>query len=90
MEAGFAVEPAIRFSKIDVNKDNDNEGPNGFDQGEYRGGQSGSEFTIGVNAYWNGHKNKTQLAYTSWQGEEPVSGDKADAKVITLQHQVTF
>ena len=90
LEMGFAVEPAIRISEVDLNKDVDNEGPNPFNQGEYRAGQSGTEFTIGVNAYWNGHANKTQLAYTSWQGEEPDSGDKADAKIITLQHQVTF
>jgi hypothetical protein len=90
LEAGFAIEPAFRLSEVDLNKDVDTEGPVPFNQGEYRAGQSGTEFTIGVNAYWNGHANKTQLAYTSWQGEEPVSGDKADAKVITLQHQVTF
>ena len=79
LEAGFAIEPAIRFSKVDLNKDDDTEGPNPFNQGEYRAGQSGSEFTIGVNAYWNGHANKTQLAYTSWVGEEgfnnPATGN---------------
>ena len=91
LEAGFAIEPAARFSKIDLNKDNDEEGPNPFNQGEYRTGQSGTEFTIGINAYWNGHANKTQLAYTSWKGEDAAAGaDAADAHVITLQQQVTF
>lgn len=91
LEAGFAIEPAVRFSQIDLNKDNEEEGPNPFNQGEYRAGQSGTEFTIGVNAYWNGHANKTQLAYTSWKGEDAAAGaDAADAHVITLQQQVTF
>ena len=92
MEMGFALEPAVRISKIDLNKDdNETTAQRGvFDQGEFRAGQSGTEFTIGVNAYWNGHANKTQLAYTSFQGEEPASGDKSKAKIITLQQQVTF
>ncbi len=93
MEMGFAIEPAIRFSKIDLNKDVDQEGGAPFNQGEYRTGASGKEFTFGVNAYWNGHANKTQLAYTSWTGEEgatAATGDKGKAHVITLQHQVTF
>lgn len=92
LEAGFAVEPAIRFSKIDLDKDDPTtESVGTFNQGEYRTGASGSEFTIGVNAYWNGHANKTQLSYTSWKGEHEGSGtEKADAHVITLQQQVLF
>ena len=93
MEQGFAIEPALRFSKIDLNKDVDQEGGAPFNQGEYRTGASGTEFTFGVNAYWNSHANKTQLAYTNWTGEEgttSATGDKAKAHVITLQHQVTF
>lgn len=93
MEQGFAIEPALRFSKIDLNKDVDQEGGAPFNQGEYRAGASGTEFTLGVNAYWNSHANKTQLAYTKWTGEEgatAATGDKAKAHVITLQHQVTF
>ena len=91
LEAGFAIEPAVRFSMIDLDKDVDDEGPNPFNQGEYRAGQSGEEFSLGLNAYWNGHANKTQLAYTSWKSEGAPDGEEeSDAHIITLQHQVTF
>lgn len=90
MDAGFAVEPAIRFGKVDLDKDVDTEGPNPFDQGEYRAGQSGQEMGVAVNFYWNGMSNKTQLAFNSWQGEESAAGDKSKAKIFTLQQQVTF
>lgn len=90
MDAGFAIEPAIRFGKVDLDKDNDSEGPNPFDQGEYRAGQSGAEWGIGVNFYWNGMSNKTQVAFNSWQGEEAAAGDKSKARIFTIQQQVTF
>ena len=47
---------------------------------------SGSEIDLGLNLYWNGHANKTQLAYTSWKAED---GD-GRAQAFIAQHQVTF
>ena len=47
---------------------------------------SGSEIDLGLNLYWNGHANKTQFAYTSWQAED---GD-GRAHAFIAQHQVTF
>ncbi len=90
-EQGFAIEPALRISKIDLNKDVDGDNSGTIDQGEYRTNRSGNELTFGVNAYWNGHANKTQLSYTSFTGEEGNAGtEKMKAHIITLQQQVTF
>ena len=90
LDNGLVLEPALRFSKIDNDKDVDGDANAVFGSGEYTGSNSGTEFSIGVNAYWNGHKNKTMLAFTSFTGESPAIGDAAKAKVITLQHQLTF
>lgn len=85
---GEAIEPALRFSKYDTNKDIDNVAENwavaagGF----VEHGQSGTEFDVGVNYYMNGHGNKFQLSYTRWSPEE---GD-AGANIIRLQHQLNF
>lgn len=93
MDQGFAIEPAIRFHKVDLNKDLD-EGAvsTKYASGEWQAGRiSGSEFDIGVNFYWNGNANKTQLEYSNWKGENPsATGDAIKAHVITLQQQVTF
>lgn len=47
---------------------------------------SGNEIDIGLNLYWNGHANKTQLTYTSWKAEE---GD-GRASAFIAQHQIQF
>ena len=47
---------------------------------------SGSQFDIGVNLYWNGHANKTQIGYMMWTAE---SGS-AEASAFYVQQQVTF
>lgn len=47
---------------------------------------SGNEIDLGVNFYWSGHTNKTQLTYQSWKAE---AGDGA-AQAVIVQHQVTF
>ncbi len=97
MESGFAIEPAIGFGKVDLNKDSDEGGIAAavFNSGEWQSGRvSGSQFEIGVNFYWNGHANKTQLFYTNWKGEDSAAAAPNDsapkAHVITLQQQVTF
>ncbi len=57
----------------------------GLDSGSTNLG-SGNEIDVGLNLYWNGHANKTQLAYTSWTAE---SGE-GRAHAFVVQHQVTF
>ena len=47
---------------------------------------SGNQIDLGLNLYWNGHANKTQLAYSRWTAE---SGP-ANAHAFTVQHQLTF
>ncbi len=98
-ETGLVVEPAARYGKVDLNKDQDEGGAvtNKFSEGEWRSGRvSGSEIVLGLNLYWNGNANKTQFAYTMWKGENPsgasvaTSGDAPKASVFTIQQQVTF
>lgn len=47
---------------------------------------SGAQFDIGVNLYWNGHANKTQIGYMTWTAE----AGSADARAFYVQQQVTF
>lgn len=91
VQAGYAVhlpdetvlEPALRFTAIDLNTRNDNEtapfGGNEF-------GVSGRQVDVGLTWFLNGHANKLYLAATWWQAER---GD-ADATVIRLQNQFQF
>lgn len=84
------VEPALRFSKIDNNKDNSNEGAN-YGAADY--GASGRQIEIGMNAFFNGHKNKLAIEYVNWVGEEGAAAptDNAPtAHILRLQHQLWF
>jgi hypothetical protein len=95
LESGLIVEPAIGYGVVNLNKNLDEGGVAAhlYKQGEWQAGQvSGSQFELGVNLYWNGHANKTQIAYTKWNAEEnaSVNGDSPDASVFTIQQQVTF
>lgn len=83
MENGHVIEPAIRYTMIDNNTDDDNEA-SVYGNGD--NGGSGSQFDIGVNYYINGHSNKLQLAYQSWTAED---GD-GTASIIRLQQQLNF
>lgn len=47
---------------------------------------SGNQFDIGLNLYWNGHANKTQISYSRWTAEK---GDGA-AQAVIIQHQIQF
>jgi hypothetical protein len=80
---GTVLEPALRFTAIDLNTRNDSEtapfGSNDF-------GVSGRQYEAGLTWYLNGHANKLALAATWWQAEQ---GD-ADATIVRLQHQFTF
>jgi len=91
MDAGFVIEPAVRYGNSNVNKDTD-EGTNPY-RGEWDASSiSGQEFGVGVNFYWNGTKNKTQIAYTDWTGEDSATAglDKPKAHVFTVQQQISF
>jgi hypothetical protein len=95
MESGLIVEPAIGYGLVNLNKNLDEGGVAAhlYKQGEWQAGQvSGSQFELGVNLYWNGHANKTQIAYTKWTAEDnaSVNGESPDASVFTIQQQVTF
>lgn len=47
---------------------------------------SGRQVDVGVNLYWNGHANKTQISYQAWKAEE----GEGVARAILVQHQVQF
>ena len=84
------VEPALRFSKIDNNKDNSNEGAN-YGAADY--GASGRQIEIGMNAFFNGHKNKLAIEYVNWVGEEGAAApnDSAPtAHILRIQQQLWF
>ena len=84
------VEPALRFSKIDNNKDNSNEGAN-YGAADY--GASGRQIEIGMNAFFNGHKNKLAIEYVNWVGEEGAAAptDNAPtAHILRIQQQLWF
>ncbi len=95
IQAGYAlplgdafIEPAIRYTKIDLNKDNDAEGSNFGSKLDY--GASGSQIEGGVTYYISGHNNKLQLEYLNWQGEENAAGDKASADIVRAQWNLDF
>jgi hypothetical protein len=95
LESGLIIEPAIGYGVVNLNKNLDEGGVAAhlYKQGEWQAGQvSGSQFELGVNLYWNGHANKTQIAYTKWNAEENsnINGESPDASVFTIQQQVTF
>lgn len=89
IQAGYAfpmgdtvLEPAVRISSYDANDTVDSTDPFGTNDS----GASGDQIEVGLNWYLNEHKNKLQLAYTSWEAEE---GD-ADASIIRAQWQLSF
>lgn len=94
VQAGYAlplydgvIEPAIRYTAIDLNKDNDTENAV-FGKKDY--GNSGTQIDVGVNYYIHGHNNKVQVAYTNWTGEENAAGDEASADIYRVQWQLNF
>ena len=84
------IEPALRFSKIDNNKDNSNEGVP-YGGADY--GASGRQIEVGLNAFFNGHKNKLAIGYINWVGEEGAAAptDNAPtAHILRIQQQLWF
>ncbi len=91
LQAGYAlpwndtvVEPALRVSYIDLNK-NDNNETGAFGAADY--GTSGTQLELGVNWYLNKHNNKLQAAWTNWDGE---AAGKAKADIVRVQWQLAF
>jgi hypothetical protein len=90
------LEPCVRAQLIDFDADEDSEAVNyavsadaaraisAVTNKDY--GNSGEQFDLGVNAYFNGHANKLSLVYTHWDAED---GD-AQADILRLQHQIAF
>ncbi len=79
----YAIEPALRYTKIDNNRANTSENTV-YGNGE--NGNSGKQYDIGLNFYWRGHDVKTQVAFTSWKAE----AGQGDAKIVRVQQQLNF
>ena len=47
---------------------------------------SGAQWDVGINLYWNGFANKTQIGYQRWSSE----AGEADASAFYVQQQVMF
>lgn len=96
LENGPVVEPGIRFQRADqisgdptvAENSAASKSANLYPNGEFGkdGGVSGTEAGVVLNAYWNGHKNKTQLAFN----QARALNDQGLARFVTLQHQVLF
>lgn len=84
--AGVVFEPALRGSILDKNIDADEFPSNYSSSVEAETGASGYTSEVGLNIYFNGHKNKIQLALQHWDAE---NGD-ANANILRLQHQFSF
>lgn len=78
----FVIEPALRLALVDADIDEDEEKT--VYKGE--GGASGTYLDVGVNFYYAGHSNKTQVALTSFA---PEDGD-GNAIIFRIQHQLDF
>ena len=90
---GPVLEPALRLQWADVHSHrgvptaNDiGANPALTENGEFTGKNSGREWAVGLNAYWNGHKIKTQLAFT----ESRAAVEEARTRFLTLQQQMLF
>ena len=86
MESGYVIEPAVRYMERDDNRSTNTVASAVYGSGNDNGGD-GSTIDIGMNLYFNGHANKLQLAYQMWEGER---GDNPSARILRLQHQVSF
>ena len=88
LDNGLIVEPALRFSWIDLDTTlsdygNAATGGRGY---TFENGGAGTYVDIGFNTYFAGHNHKLQAALQFWNAAE---GD-ADAVVFRLQHQLSF
>lgn len=102
VQAGYAMasgitlvpvlEPAVRYAVINKDVDNDASAIDGATYGAADYGNSGRQIEIGLNAYFNGHKNKLAVEYVRWTGEEPSTANTQapTANILRVQHQLWF
>jgi hypothetical protein len=83
---GIVVEPALRGAMLDKNTHAEAPIAAYSSSAEAEHGNSGYEGEVGVNIYFNGHKNKLQLAFQRWESEN----SDANANIVRLQHQFSF
>jgi hypothetical protein len=94
IQAGYAfplgddvIEPAFRFSKLDLDKDDVGETDTNITYGTADYGNSGRQIELGVNYYFRGTTTaKFQLGYQNWKAEQ---GD-AKASIYRAQMQLSF
>jgi Phosphate-selective porin O and P len=86
------IEPAVRYAVIDRDTDNDGSAIDGTTYGAADYGNSGRQIEIGLNAYFNGHKNKLAVEYVRWTGEESGTANTQapTANILRIQHQLWF
>jgi hypothetical protein len=84
--AGVVFEPALRGSILDKNIDDEAVIKSYSSSVEAETGNSGYTSEVGLNIYFNGHKNKLQLAFQRWDSEN----SDASANILRLQHQFQF
>ena len=82
LESGAVVEPALRFTLVDNDTDDDNE----LSVLEEEGGESGTYIDLGVNYYINKHNNKFQAGIQIFSAED----GEGDATVFRIGHQLEF
>ena len=92
----MVVEPGLRVQRADQISGDPTVAENSsasksadiYPNGEFGkdGGVSGTEWGVVVNTYWNGHKNKTQVAFN----QARALNDQGLARFVTIQHQVLF
>jgi len=91
---GWVIEPGLRVALIDLDTDADEAANYGGDIGTVgdfenpaaEHGASGLEFDIGCTLYFDGHRNKLQVALTWWEAE----AGQADAVLVRIQHGFSF
>lgn len=87
IDGGMALEPAVRYTNIDMVSDDSNEG-NPYGVADW--GNSGKQIDLGLNLFLAGHGHKVSALFTTWKGEENAAGEQADARIFRLQHQLMF
>lgn len=86
------IEPALRFSEVDSNKDDADAAATrrpyttGAAGAAIDNGGDGRTIDLGVNFYFSGHDNKLQIALQLWEAEF----GNGDATIIRVQQQLNF
>lgn len=86
MVEGAVVEPALRFQRIDLDRENATDVAFKGDYGSAEYGNSGKQIDLGVNYYLNKANTKFALDYAYWRAED---GD-GQANILRAQMQLYF